>query len=440
MQDKQETPSALERQIDLFVVVDDIEKEAAARLARTQRRVKLDGFRPGKVPMKMVEQMYGTSVRSEALNALLDKALNEAVREQNMRVAGLLKVGPKGDEAVDGKFAFEATVEVYPEIKLGDLSSQNIERPVFSVEEADVDRTIEVLRKQRVTYKPVERAAQSGDRVVVDFVGKKDGEVFEGGKAENFPFVLGEGNMLKDFEVAVTGLSVGETKTFDLTFPEDYNAQHLAGQTVQFSVTLRKVEAPELPEVDDNFAKALGVADGKVESLRHEVKANLKREVDRRILNQTKSNVMEALLVANPIEVPKTLVADESRQMADNARRDMEMRGAKAKDLSIEPSWFTEQANRRVKLGLLVAEVVKENSIKAEPAQVKAFIESLAESYEDPQELVRWYYAEPERVGQAEAIVLENNVVAWALSKAKVVDKPTSFDELMNNHHPATGA
>ncbi len=438
MQEQQAAQNALERHIDLFVQVEDIQKEATARLVRTQRKAKVDGFRPGKVPMRMVEQMYGNEARSEALNALLDKTLNEAIRTQNLRVAGVLKVAPKGDgEAVDGKFEFEASVEVYPEIKLGDLSEKTIERPVFEVTQAEVDHTIEVLRKQRVTYTSADRAAADGDRLTVDFLGKKDGEPFQNGQANDFVFVLGAGQMLKDFETAGIGMKAGETKTFDLTFPEDYGSKDLAGKTVQFDITVKKVEAPVLPALDSDFAKALGIKDGSVETLQQDVKTNLEHEVARRILNQTKTNVMQALIEANPIDVPQTLIQDESQEMARKAQQDMNARGIKSKEMSVEPSWFVEPATRRIKLGLIVAEVVKANNIKVEPEQVKAFIESLAESYEDPQDLVRWYYAQPERTKQAEAVVLENNVVDWALTQAKVVDKAVSFDELMNR---ATGA
>jgi len=290
-----------------------------------------------------------------------------------------------------------------------------------------------VLRKQRTTYEAVDRAAQEGDRVVIDFAGRKDGELFDGGKGEDFPFVIGAGSMLKDFEAAVTGLKAGEGKTFDMTFPQDYHAARLAGQQVQFEITVKRVEGPVLPAVDADFARALGVGDGDVAKLRDEVRANLDREVKRRIQAKVKEQVMDALLAANPIEVPKALVEQESRQLADNAKRDLEMRGMKTKDIPVEPAWFGEQAVRRVKLGLIMAELVKAKELYAKPEQVRALVDEMAQSYEDPAELVRWYYAQPDRLAQAEAVVIEDNVVAWVASQTETTDKPVSFDELMGN-------
>ena len=324
--------------------------------------------------------------------------------------------------------------EVYPEVEPGDLSAQKIERPVLEVGEAEVDKTIDVLRKQRTTFAAADRAAADGDRVVIDFIGRKDGEPFEGGQGQDFPFVIGAGSMLKDFETAVAGLKAGETKTFDMTFPADYHAQQLAGQAVQFEITVKKVEAPMLPEVNADFAKALGVVDGDVAKLREEVKTNLEREVKRRIQARVKEQVMNALLEVTPIEVPKALIDAESGQLAENARRDLEMRGMKTKDIPVEPAWFAEQAERRVKLGLIMAELVKKAELHAKPEQVRALVEEMAQSYEDPSELVRWYYAQPERLAQAEAVVIEDNVVAWATAQAQTTDAPVAFDELMGNN------
>jgi len=432
MQNNQETQSTLERRIDMSVPMADIDKEVQSRLKRMARNVKMPGFRPGKVPMKIMEQTYGAQARSEAIGVAVEKAFAEQVRAQNMRVAGMPRIEPKDAEG-GGNLAFSAVFEIYPEVAVGDLSAQNVERPQLQIGDAEVDKTLDVLRKQRTSYEEADRAAQEGDRVVVDFVGRKDGEEFEGGKAEKFPFVVGGGAMLEDFDTAVREMKAGESKTFDLTFPEDYHAKNLAGQTVQFDITLDRVEAPVLPEVNADFAKALGVGDGSVDKLREEVRANLEREVKRRTQAKVKEQVMDAMLAVTPFEVPKTLIDNEARQMAENARRDLEMRGMKAKDVPIEPSWFTEQATRRVKLGLIMAELVEKHALTAKPEQVRALLEEMAQSYEDPAELVRWYYAQPERLSQAEAIVIENNVVDWALSHVNVVDKEISFDELMEN-------
>ena len=432
MQTNQETQGALERRIDMTVPVAEIEKEVDSRLKRMARTVKMPGFRPGKVPMKIVAQTYGPQARSEAIGAAVEKAFGDKVREQNLRVAGYPRIETK--EAAGGEaLEFSAVFEVYPQVPLGELSGHKVERPVLTVGDAEVDQTIDVLRKQRTTYEAVDRAAQEGDRVVIDFAGRKDGELFDGGKGEDFPFVIGAGSMLKDFEAAVTGLKAGEGKTFDMTFPQDYHAARLAGQQVQFEITVKRVEGPVLPAVDADFARALGVGDGDVAKLRDEVRANLDREVKRRIQAKVKEQVMDALLAANPIEVPKALVEQESRQLADNAKRDLEMRGMKTKDIPVEPAWFGEQAVRRVKLGLIMAELVKAKELYAKPEQVRALVDEMAQSYEDPAELVRWYYAQPDRLAQAEAVVIEDNVVAWVASQTETTDKPVSFDELMGN-------
>lgn len=432
MQNDQETQSALERRIDMSVPMADIDREVDSRLKRMARTVKMPGFRPGKVPMRIVAQTYGYQVRSEAIGAAVEKVFGEKVREQNLRIAGSPRIEPK-EAAGDGALEFTAVFEVYPEVALGELSAQTVERPVLTVGDAEVDKTIDVLRKQRTTFDEADREAREGDRVVIDFTGRKDGEVFEGGQAEDFPFVVGAGAMLKDFETAVQGLRAGESKTFDMTFPEDYHAANLAGQAVQFEITVKRVEAPALPEIDGDFARALGVADGDVGKLRDEVRSNLEREVKRRIQGKVKEQVMNALLAVNPIEVPKALIGAESQQLAENAKRDLEMRGMNAKDIPVDPSWFTEQAERRVKLGLIMAELVKVNDLFAKPEQVRTLIDEMAQSYEDPSELVRWYYAQPERLSQAEAVVVEDNVVAWVMSQVQVTDSEISFDELMGN-------
>lgn len=432
MQTNQEAKSALERRVDMSVTMADIEKEVDARLKRMARTVKMPGFRPGKVPLKIVAQTHGPQARSEAIGAAVEKAFGERVREQNLRVAGYPRIEPK--EAASAEvLEFSAVFEVYPDVVPGDLTGQKIERPILVVGDAEVDKTIDVLRKQRTGFVMADRAAAEGDRVVIDFAGRKDGELFEGGSGQDFPFVIGAGSMLKDFENAVTGLKAGETKTFDMTFPDDYHAKNLAGQTVQFDITVKVVEAPVLPEVNSDFAKALGVADGDVAKLRDEVKTNLEREVKRRIQAKIKEQVMEALLSVTPIEVPKALVDAEAGQLADNARRDLEMRGLKTKDIPVESAWFSDQAERRVKLGLIMAEIVKANDLHAKPEQIRALVEEMAQSYEDPSELVRWYYAQPERLAQAESVVIEDNVVAWVSEKADTSDKPVAFDELMGN-------
>ena len=428
----QVTVSALERRIDMSVPLAEIDKDVEARLKKMARTVKMPGFRPGKVPYRMVAQSYGPQARSEAIGAAVEKALGEQIRAQSLRVAGYPNIEPKDASGTDA-LEFTAVFEVYPEIVIADVSGQEVERPQLSVTDAEVDKTLDVLRKQRTTFVPVERAAQDADRVVVDFTGRKDGEEFEGGKAVDFAFVIGGGQMLKDFETAVLGLVAGESKTFDMTFPADYHATHLAGQTVQFEVVLKKVEEPKLPEVDAEFAKSLGIVDGDVAKMREEVKANLEREVKRRIQAKVKERVMNVLIETHPIEVPKALVEQESAQLAENAKKDFEARGMKTKDLPIEPAWFAEQAVRRVKLGLIMSELVKSKELHAKPEQIRAIIEDFAASYEDPSEVVSWYYSQPQRLAQAEALVIEDNVVQWVVSNAKTTDVTASFDDLMGN-------
>ncbi|MBT0961432.1 trigger factor [Denitromonas iodatirespirans] len=430
MQTNQETTNALERRIDITVAKEAVEQEVQARLKHLGRTVKMPGFRPGKVPLKMIEQNYGGQARSEAIGTALEKAFAQKVQEEKLRVAGQPRIEPKVD-AGEGVMAFTAVFEVYPEITLGDVSDKAIERPVLSVGDAEIDKTIDVLRKQRTEYETVERAAAADDRVVIDFTGRKDGEVFEGGQATDFPFVIGAGSMLKDFEEAVDGLKAGETKTFNMTFPEDYHAANLAGQTVEFEITVKEVGAAKLPEIDAEFAKSLGVADGDVAKMRDEVKANLEREVSRRIKSRIKEQAMDALLAANPIDVPKALVSREAEQLAENARRDMEARGMQTKDLPVSADWFTEQAERRVKLGLVLAELVSAKDLHAKPEQIRGLIEDFAQSYEDPKEVIDWYYSQPQRMAQAEALVIEENAVDWVLSNAKTEDKAVGFDELM---------
>lgn len=425
-----QAPTALERRLDMAVTLADIDKDVEQRLKKMARNVKMPGFRPGKVPFKIVVQQYGYQARSEAIGAAVEKAFGTAVREQNIRVAGQPRIEPKGgaDQSV---LEFSAVFEVYPEVRLGDIAGQTIERPVFSVTEAELDKTIEVLRKQRTTYAPVERAAASGDRVTIDFTGRLDGEVFKGGQAADYPVVLGEGRMLPDFEQGVIGLAKGEGKTFEVTFPDDYQVADLAGKQVSFEVAVKGVEAPQLPEVNAEFARALGIADGDVAKMRAEVMANLQREVGKRLRARTREQAMEALLAATPIDVPNALIQQESRAMADAALQDLANRGVDVKNMPVEPGWFAEQAARRVKLGLIIAEVVNQQGLQAKAEQVRAQIDEMAESYEDPAELVRWYYARPERLAQIEAMVIEQNVVQWTVDNARASEKAVTFDELM---------
>jgi trigger factor len=427
-----DSSSALERRIEMTIALAEIDKDVEQRLKRMSRTVKAAGFRPGKVPMKLVAQQYGSQARSEALGAAVERAYGEKVREQNLRVAGYPRIEPMPDTS-PGLMGFTAIFEVYPDIAPADISGQAIEKPTLTVTDVEVDTTLDVLRKQRTTYVETDRAATKDDRLVIDFVGRKNGEEFPGGKASDYSVMVGGGMMLPDFEAQLEGVKAGDKKTFDVTFPADYQAAELAGNTVQFEMTVKKVEAPQLPELDADFAKQLGVADGDTAKMRVEVRSNLEREVKKRLLAKVKEQVMEALLKVNPIEVPKALVEMESEQMAEAAKRDMESRGMGMKNIPVEPSWFTEQATRRVKLGLLLAELVKAKDLHVRPEQVRAIVDEFAETFEDPKEVVRWYYSQPQRLAEAEALALENNVVDWALANAKVSETPIAFDALMGN-------
>ena len=424
-------PSALERSLDLSVAIADLDKDIDQRLKRMGKNLKMPGFRPGKVPFSVVKQQYGQDAYIDALNAALEKSFTEAIKAQEMRVAGSPKIEPKKTESAEN-LEFTATFEVYPEVAVTDLQAVDIERPTLEVGDQELESTLNVLRKQRVRYEPVDRAAATGDRVSIDFLGKKDGEPFQGGEAKDYPFVLGEGAMLADFENAVTGLKAGESKTFEMTFPADYHAKELAGQAVTFDVAVKQVGEAVLPELDTEFAKSLGIADGDVDKMRAEIESNLKREVKSRLKSRIKNQVMDALLKTNPIEVPKALVEMEIDQLVENARQDMEQRsGKKMKGFPMQREWFADQAKRRVSLGLVLSEIVKVNQLQAKPEQIKAVVEEAAQSYEHPEEVVRWYYAQPQRLAEIEGLVIEDNVVDWALASAKVLDKAIAFDELM---------
>ena len=439
-----ETLDKLERRMTITIPRVEVQEEVEKRLKLRARTVKAPGFRPGKVPMKMVAAQYGYQVEAEVLNDKVGRAFGEAASENNLRVAGFPKFEPK-DDAANDTITFDATFEVYPEVKVGDLSNVDVEKTQSDVTDAEVDKTIDILRKQRVHYHAkgeqsahgdggADQSAQNGDRVTVDFVGKIDGAEFEGGKADDFVFVLGEGRMLPEFEAAAVGMKQGESKTFPLTFPEDYHSKDIAGKTAEFTMTVKKVEWAHLPEVDSEFAKSLGIADGDLQKMREDIKRNLEREVANRTKAKTKDSVMNALLQVTQIDVPKALVDQEVDRLMEMARQDMAQRGMNVKDLPFPRDLFTAQAERRVKLGLILADLVKTNNLQATPEQIKAQVEEFAQSYEDPQQVVKYYYSDRRRLADVEALVLEENVVNYVLGKSKVTEKSVGFDELMGNN------
>jgi len=424
------TASNLERNLILSLPAVEIESQITSRLKQIARSAKMSGFRPGKVPFNIVANQYGFQVRQEVMSDSVQKSFADAIKGQNLRVAGYPRFAPSNSGESADKFEFTATFEIYPEVKLGSLAGKQLSRPAAVVTDIDVDNTIETLRKQRATYDKVDRPAQTGDFVVLDFVGRLNGEPFKGGDAQNFGVVLGEGRMLPDFEAALIGLSGSEDRTFDLTFPAEYQ-EELAGKTVQFSVSIKVVNAPKLPEIDLEFAKSLGVPDGDVQKMRSEIKANLERELKKRIQAKTKDQVMEALAAVSDLELPRSLVEMEVRHLQDQAVKDLESRGMTTRDLQLPQELFIERAEKRVKLGLILTEVVRQNNLKAKPEQVRAVVEEHADSFEDPKQMVRWYYSDQSRLAEVEAMVLEDNVVEWASKSMEVLTVEQSFDAVM---------
>ncbi len=428
-----ETLDKLERKLTLTLPVNVIQSEVDSRLKRLARTVKMDGFRPGKVPMNVVAQRYGYSVHYEVMNDKVGEAFAQAANEAKLRVAGQPRI-TEAEKAPEGEMAFDAIFEVYPEVKIGDLAGSEVEKLSTEVTDEAIDRTLEILRKQRRTFaqRAQDAAAQDGDRVTVDFEGKIDGEAFEGGKAADFQFLVGEGQMLKEFEGAVRGMKAGESRTFPLAFPADYHGKEVAGKQADFMVTVKKIEAAHLPDVNEALAKSLGIADATVPGLRADIKKNLEREVKFRLLARNKQAVMDALVAKAELDLPKSSVQAEVDRMIEGARADLKQRGIKDADkVPVPEDMFRPQAERRVRLGLVVAELVRANTLHAKPEQIKAHVDELAASYEKPADVVRWYYSDNQRLAEVEAIVIENNVTEFVMGKAKVVDKAVPFDELM---------
>jgi len=431
MQAQLENVSGLERRLSVTVPVAEIDAEVDTRLRNLAKTVKMHGFRPGKVPFRVVQQQYSGQVRQEVLGDTVQKSFGEAVREQNLRVAGYPKFESAGAAEGSGDFRYSATFEIYPEVTIGDVAGVEIERPALKVGDAEVDKTIDILRKQRVTYSDVERAAAKDDRVILSFRGTIDGVEFQGGSATDQAVIVGGGRMLPEFEANLPGIKAGEMRKFEVPFPADYPGKDVAGKTAVFEVTASKVSEPRLPEIDEQFAKALGVADGDVQKMRGEIQANVEREVARRIKARLKGQVMEGLLKVSTLDLPKSLVQIETERLVESARRDLASRGVDVKDMPIPQDVFDAQAKRRVSLGLVLADLVKARSLQARPEQVRAHVEEQAQSYEHPEEVVKWFYQSAERIAEIESLVIEDNVVEWVLATARVQDKAVDFDELM---------
>lgn len=426
------TPS-LTRSFDIVITTAAVDAATEKRLQKMAKTVKIDGFRPGKVPLSRVKQMYGSQASWEALNDQVGEEFAKKADADNLRIAGLPNITPAEGTGAEGQMTFTATFEVYPEVTDVNLAGVEVEQAQCDVTDADITRTLDVLRQQRVSYASADKAAAKDDQVTIDFEGKIDDVAFAGGSATDYPFVLGQGRMLPEFETAIEGLKAGEARTFDLPFPADYHGKDVAGKTAQFTVTVKDVAAPQLPELDTAFAKSLGVPDGDVEKMKTDIKANLEREIAQRTKAMTKNNVMDALLSAVSFDVPTALVNEDVERLQTNAREDLRARGIPVDDKMVLPAdIFKDRAERRVRLGLLIAGLVKTHELRANAEQVDAQVAAVAQAYEDPAGFIKWYKTDANRMAEVEAVAMEDNVVAWALSQAKVSTKEVAFEELMN--------
>ena len=436
MQVSVETTSGLERRLTVAVEEDRIADAVQHRLKDMTRTVKMKGFRKGKVPLKVVQQQYGNQVRQEVIGDVLQSTFYEAVSQEKLRPAGMPTFDTK--EMAPGKgLEYTATFEVYPEVVVADLSLQSIEKPVCEICDADVDNMIENIRKQNTAWEAAERAAEEGDQVNIDFKGTIDGEAFEGGEGKGMTVLIGQGRMIAGFEDGLKGARAGDDLILELSFPENYQAEHLAGKPAQFAIHVNSVEAPKLPDVDAEFAKKLGVADGDLAKMREEIRNNMQRELENKIKSRLKEGVMEKLLASHEVDVPAALIDNESQALMNQMMQNLASQGMAQKDLKLDPSMFREQAERRVKLGLIMSEIVKQHDLHVDPDKVKAMVESIAAPYEHPEEVVKWYYGDKRRLAEVESLVFEEQVVDWVMEQAKVEEMAIDFNKLMN---PEAGA
>ena len=426
-----ETISNLERRVTVKVPLASLEGEIRQRLIQISRTAKVAGFRPGKAPVGLVNQHYGDQVRDEVYSKAVETSFSEAVEKNKLRVAGFPNIEHKPFAEAATEFEYVATFEVFPEVKLGDLSKLKIEKPSLEIVEADVEKTLDVLLKQRVSYEPVKRAAKKEDRVNVSLKASIDGQQVEDTAGKAMDLVLGEPGRMAEFDDGLVGGKAGGTKTFDITYPKDHNPAQLAGKTVTYEVTFNSVSQPVLPKIDADFAKSLGVDDGDVKKMRAEVKLSIEQEAEKRVKARVKENVFQALIAETALDVPKSLVGVEINRMMQMTAQNLQQRGMATKDIQLEPGMFEEQAKRSTTLRLILSEVVNTNKLQANADQVRAVVDTFANSYEKPQELVDWYYADVKRLDEPAALATEENVVNWVLEKAKVTAKKIKFDELM---------
>jgi len=431
MQVSVESGEGLEKRLLVDLPAERVTAEMDKKLKDLARHVRLDGFRPGKVPMRTIKQRFGEQVRQETYGTLIQETLYEAASQEKLMPAGEPQVELR-ESAEEGGLGYTAIFEVMPEVKVADLSGQSLARPTAEVVESDVDEMIEKLRKQRTVWNDIERGAEDGDTVYLDFKGLVDGEAFEGGTAENVPLVLGSGSMVEGFESGLLGAKGGDERTLEVTFQEDYRAQHLAGKDAVFEVKVLRVAEPQLPELDEEFIKAFGVEAGTLDALRADITKNMQHELKQKLNSVTKERVMDVLVAANPMDIPKAMVTQEAERMKEQMVQDMQQRG-QSSSMDLPASIFEEQARRRVHLGLLVAEIMSAQEFKADEDRVRETIAEFAESYENPQEVVDYYMQDKDARASIENLVLENKVVEWIIGQVEVADENTAFSDIMGN-------
>ena len=429
MQVSVETTTGLERRMKIAVPKDRIETEVAKRLKSLGGRAKIDGFRPGKVPFSVIRKKFGGQVRQEVLGEVMQSSFVEAVSQEKLRPAGTPHI-EMSEAANDDNLEYTATFEVYPEIELKGLDGIKVERPVLDITDADVDKMLENLRKQRKTWVEVDRPAQDGDQLTIDFEGTIDGEAFDGGAATGVALELGSGRMIPGFEEQLIGKKAGDECTVSVTFPENYQAETLAGKAAEFATKVTKVEEPALPEIDDDFIAAFGITEGGIDALRAQVRENMQREGEQTVANKVKDQVFDGLLALELMEIPKALIDAEVESLVKQRQEAMKQYGAPVQD--VDPVQFEDQAKRRVALGLILSEVIHANKLKAPPARLRETIEKLAASYERPEDVIKYYYSDKDRLAEMENVTLEEMAVEWVQEQASVTDKPVSFDDLMN--------
>jgi trigger factor len=423
--------SNLERRMTIKVPLAPLEGQIRQRLSQISRTAKFAGFRPGKAPIGLVNQHYGDQVRDEVYSKAVETSFGEAVEENKLRVAGFPNIEHKPFAEAAQDFEYIATFEVFPEIKLNDLSKVKIEKPTLEVAEADVEKTLDVLVKQRVTFEPVKRASKKGDRVNIALIASIDGQEVERTADNGIDLVLGEPGRMAEFDDALIGGKTGATKTFEIQYPADHNPAQLAGKTVSYEVTFNSVSQPVLPAVDAEFAKSLGVEDGNVDTMKAEIKASLEQEVEKRIKARVKESVFNTLVEQVELDAPKAVIGSEINRLMQMTAQNLQQRGMDPKAIQLEPGMFEQQAKRNATLRMILAEVVNANNLQATPEQIRAMVETFAQSYEKPDDLVNWYYADVKRLDEPAALATEENVVNWVLNQVKVSNKKIKFDELM---------